>query len=673
VGSPAPEAGVTTAIRRGAGAAGTEPGTRTDWVRVGLLGCSLAAVLFTVASVVHPPLDVVSPGLRGQVNWLVRLAGALSTATALLFLPGWALRHRLGWFRGLQLAFLPLPGLLLTAALGGLLWITASRVEPQGTAAAVVGLVVLVCAGLLGLPARDRDRDRAPGGSRALRLPVVAAVPLFVAAAVGRSLWSQDTTGSLYAGTISRTLEVGDRSDSRISYHVVQLIANGIDPHSPQGAANFLPWSFSDRGPLAALFSSVSVLASGAHPPVALPDMPWTPFDIEGFGAYRMAMIVLASTVLIPAYALLERLRGERGGAIALLLLAGTPFVVHEAWFTWPKLLTTALVLMAAAALENRRWVSAGLLVGLGYLCHPLALFAVPALAGWVLLRHQDLRSPVRVLGPGVRALAGLLVPLALWRIVNAGSKGQGAFFTYASLADGVTATGPGDWLWSRVESLSNTLIPFSIPLFSADNRSVNVAGGQSPGVVHVFFGYWNALPFALGLLALPVVVRALWRFTREQRGYAAVLIAVPLVLFAAYWGFSVTGLLREGLHPWLVTVVLAIAWTVSGPAWTQGRLTRVLLAVRPLEALGAMTIPVLATSGTVLATGAFRTSDVVAWCLMVGGTAGLALATWRVLDPAALAPDRGDEPDARPPASGESRPRQGAAGPAQRHPARMS
>jgi hypothetical protein len=122
----------------------------------------------------------------------------------------------------------------------------------------------------------------------------------------------------------------------------------------------------------------------------------WTPFDAQGFMAYRLAMMTFASTSFLSVWALTRRLAGERAAWLAVLLGVTTPFLVHEIWFTWPKLLAASFVLMAALRLLDRRWISAGVFVGVGYLVHPLVLLSIPALlllALWP-LRGMELLRP---------------------------------------------------------------------------------------------------------------------------------------------------------------------------------------------------------------------------------------------------------------------------------------
>ena len=162
------------------------------------------------------------------------------------------------------------------------------------------------------------------------------------------------------------------------------------------------------RGPLSGLAAAPVVLASGGRPPVGLPDTPWVPFDRQGFAAYRVAMIVFALWAVLALVSFTTRLAGRRAAHVALGLAATTPFIVHETWFTWPKLLTAALCLLALQeALDPDHAGRAGALLGLAYLVHPLALFSVPPLLLLFCLRSPSLRSPSRRPVRSLRRRAG--------------------------------------------------------------------------------------------------------------------------------------------------------------------------------------------------------------------------------------------------------------------------
>jgi hypothetical protein len=78
---------------------------------------------------------------------------------------------------------------------------------------------------------------------------VLGLIGLALGIAIGRSLWSLSPPGELYGGTIYRTLEASDRPDSRISYHVVELVANGNSPFGRVAQSYFFPIPSRAAGP----------------------------------------------------------------------------------------------------------------------------------------------------------------------------------------------------------------------------------------------------------------------------------------------------------------------------------------------------------------------------------------------------------------------------------------
>src|SRR5205807_232031 len=125
---------------------------------------------------------------------------------------------------------------------------------------------------------------------------------------------------------------------------------------------------------------------------------------------------------------LARELAGERAAGIAVLLAAGAPFVLHEIYFTWPKLLASAFVLLGLQLIWTRRPFAAGLILGIGYWCHPGALLSLPVAGLLWLLRHRSaepggnerltwlrvFRSKSVYLG-GLSILAGIGALVALW------------------------------------------------------------------------------------------------------------------------------------------------------------------------------------------------------------------------------------------------------------------
>jgi hypothetical protein len=487
--------------------------------------------------------------------------------------------------------------------------------------------------------ASRRDELLAPEEWRVLAL-VAGAFGI----ALGRALWSLDLPGELYAGQIYRTLEVGDRPDSRISFHIVELVANGETPYGTAATSYLSPYTFSDRGPLAGLASAPIVLLTGGKPPVVIGTPPWTPFDPQGFMAYRLAMMTFASTCFLSLWTLVRRLAGGRAAHFAALLAVTTPFLVHEVWFTWPKLLAASLVLLSAVSLIDARHVRAGLLLGVAYLVHPLALLSLPALgllALWPLVGAR-LRRPQ--LGSLLMFVVGAGACLLLWRLVNGHNYTQNGFLNYLTQAGAtntlmhipVTLT---LWLDDRFVSVANTLFPLRLFFLSSMNQEVNSAlqpcfplcSGGSPAIEHFFFQYWNTLPFGMGIVFYPLLLVSLWRALRRWPWPVTATVIVPFLAFAIYWGGAATGLLREGMHVWVLTLVavVAIEQHASGFAWMRSRVVRALLTLRAFEVLLVAMLPTIWTLHE-LASTQFMLTDIVAVIAMVGLCAFLGAQVWR-------------------------------------------
>ena len=184
------------------------------------------------------------PWIRASVAELLELVRVVSTAVLAIVLvlgPGIVVRaasgHRLG------LGYLPLPGLGLLSLTGGIAWTVGllGWVHPRVVCAPIVLATLAILAIVVG-----RSDRRQLLSEQEWRILLLVAAPLGLA--IARSLWSLGPVGELYGGTIYRTLEVGDRPDSRISFHVVQLVANGNTPYGGVAHSYFSPYTFSDRG-----------------------------------------------------------------------------------------------------------------------------------------------------------------------------------------------------------------------------------------------------------------------------------------------------------------------------------------------------------------------------------------------------------------------------------------
>jgi len=582
------------------------------------------------------PSAAPSAGALLQAVDIARILTTTALVAVLVLGPGLALRAA---GRQIRLGFLPLPGLAILVLGGSAAWAAgvAGWVHPHIVSLLEFGPLLALMP--LAFARRAPRQILSAEEWRALLL-VGGALGI----AIGRALWSLDLPGELYAGTIYRTLEVGDRPDSRISYHVVELVANGNSPWGAAATSYFSPYNFSSRGPLAGVASAVVVLLAGGKPPAVVGTPAWSPFDPQGFMAYRLAMMTFGCTCFLSLWTLVARLGGRRAAHFAVLLAVTTPFLVHEVWFTWPKLAAASLVLLAAVSIIDRRRAQAGALIGVAYLVHPLALLSVPALvllALWPLVQPR-LRRP-RMLD-ALYLLGGLALFAVGWRLFNGSHYSQSGFLSY------LTEAGPnwtpnalsvtlGAWIDDRLVSVANTLIPLRLFFFSSADQEVNSAlqacfplcSGGSPPIEHFFFQYWNTVPFGLGIVFFPMLLVSVWRAARKWPWAVTVAVIVPFVAFAVYWGSASTGLLREGLHAWVLTLlaVVALEQRSAGFPWLRSRLLRGLLVLRAVEVLIVAVLPTIWTLNEDVSTQWWLT-DNVALAVMVGVCAWLGVQIWR-------------------------------------------
>ncbi len=596
--------------------------------RIAILALLALAAIGLLLGILEPPPEGVHGGRAEQLLDLVRTVGTAALAIAVLLGPGviWKATSPPG--KPVGLAFVALPGLLLLFLVGILAWVLGGSLAPRDTCLAVVApvLAALIFAALAG----TQEDVFEPEERRTLLI-----VGCVLGLAIARALWSLGPEGELYAGTISRSLEVGDRSDSRISFILPQLVANHAGPYSPFATEMFLPYNFSSRGPVPGLASTPVVLLAGGHPPESFPEQPWSPFDYGGFAAYRIAMMVFACTAFLALWDLTRRLLGTMAARLGLLLAATTPFLVHEVWFTWPKMLAAALVLAAAICVIERRPFAAGLLAGLGYLMHPVALLSLPVLGLLALWPLRGARWNRPRIMQGVGIVAGLAVFLLAWRLYNGSHYDQNQFIEYFRNAGIVLRPTIPHWIHYRLDSLGNTVVPLLLPLGSADSQSINVVGGTSPGVVHFFFQYWNTVPFGFAIVFLPMLLVGLWRALRRWPWATTATVLIPFFLFVVYWGSSTAGLMREGLQTWALTVVIVLACeqAASGFGWLRSTPARLVLMLRAVEVFAVAAVPTLATRHEVVAS-LYPVTDTVAFVAMTALSAMLGVLVWKLKPP---------------------------------------
>jgi hypothetical protein len=585
------------------------------------------AVIGCLIAVVDPP-GAPTATFHTEIGDLVRVACSTALAITLLFGPGILIRiygPRIG------LAYVPLPGLALLIVVATVAWLVSASASPRAVCFAffVPFLALFALALLTAGPEDVFDREEQK---------VLGFCGLALGIAIGRTIWSVDPPGALYAGGISRTFYPEPRPDSRIPYLISEMIAHGKGPYSPEGAALYSPYNFSSRGPLGGLAAAPIVFMGGAKPPIENPEMPWSPYDEQGFMAFRLAMMTYSVTVLLSLWQLVKRIAGSGAARFAVVIGAATPFLFDELIFTWPKLLAASMVLLGALAIIDRRALLSGIFVGLGYLMHPSALLA---LAGIGLLALWPLRG-ANWKRPNIKAAIllgiGVAICLLAWRVVNGSHYDQNGFLEYFREAGFEAHPNVGHWLGYRGGSLGNTLVPGMLPIFYAHDHSINVFGGQSPWIVHWMFQYWAGVPFGLAIIFFPMLLWSLYKAGRRWPWPFFAVVVAPLVLFTAYWGSSITGMLREGMQSWVFALiaVVAVQQAASRFGWLRSTPARAILALRALESLVAVTMMTLGQTHFNPFNGSWTLINLFALPFMLACSLGMAWAIWktRIPDP---------------------------------------
>ncbi len=560
----------------------------------------------------------------------------LTTAACIVFFlsPGLILRQKLrSSGRDLAFIWIPVPGLLGLALLGLASWIGPHRLSPQLISRGGLWLVILYA---------TYQFVRVPLSSftTAMQRRVLLVLVALTAIAVAKSTYSIGPKGELFGGTISRTLEVGERSDSRMSFVTVQLVSLRLQPYVQLSKRLHGGWDFSSRGPIAGLAASPIVLASPVQVPATLPDQPWTVFDPEGFAAYRIAMIVIAASSLMAVFGFARLFLSDQWAFLTFLLAATAPFVVHEIYFTWPKLESAAFVLLCAYLIFQSRYLLGGFVLGIGYLWHPSVLVWLPSLLAFLVLSRAPLAPKTIPLSPkiylwvssAVSLSAGLALVLLLWGVVNHHHFSQGIFLTFFAMAGGGPVVTPSIWLRYRLNSFLNTLVPLNLFIFHRTEPGLHSIAGPSPPVIPFFFQYWNTLPFGAGIAFFFCLVAILYVACRKKIAWVLYIFLIPLVFFTIYMGWPTKGLMRDGLHAWFLGLIIfaAVIWKkFLAHSWRFSQLCKWALLFRGPEILLMMLLPSILTRRMLLQMP-FSLTDFLALFVMFSGTAWLCSYTFR-------------------------------------------
>jgi len=157
------------------------------------------------------------------------------------------------------------------------------------------------------------------------------------------------------------------------------------------------------------------------------------------FAVFQLASVLLSCVFVLPLYLLLRNLFDRRAGYLAVLLAALNVWLMHNAWFTWPKMLAAYYMLLGLhfylqavrcrereTAVASRYYLYAVSCAALGYMTHQVALvYFLPLLlhAALLGLRNRAFRPrPTEVAG-SMLAVTFVLAPWYGWLMLEFGLR----------------------------------------------------------------------------------------------------------------------------------------------------------------------------------------------------------------------------------------------------------
>ncbi|MCS5734895.1 hypothetical protein [Herbiconiux daphne] len=367
-------------------------------------------------------------------------------------------------------------------------------------------------------------------------------------------------------------------------------------------------WNGGDRPPLQTGFELlVSPVVAVAQAISGL-----TPVGLGGtlpLGA-SFAVDVLSQFLWLPVgYSLLRLLRFRAWVAIGALVFATVvPTILVDSVYTWPKMLSAALVLAALGFLLATRQTTTGALwpfvfavisATFAVLAHGAAAFAIPALVivGLVSLRGRGIRASFSPIALG--AVAGILL-YAPWFIYQRFTDPPGDRLLKWHLAGWVPVTQDSfaDVLVAQYSALpfrdlvGNRLANLGT-VFGAD-QFYRLADPNVNPFVFLRVVDWTSTAFALGVIAVGCLVAMIaWNLARRRRldsaGRQRLLIVGAMLVCIVVWVIALfsanAAIVAQGSHAWiLVLATVPFAWLLE-------RVPRLALPLVGVQAVGLMVV----------------------------------------------------------------------------------
>ncbi len=235
------------------------------------------------------------------------------------------------------------------------------------------------------------------------------------------------------------------------------------------------------------------------------------------FATYQLASALPSFAFVAPVFLLLRDRYGRRAARLALLLAPLNLWMLHNAWFTWPKMLTAYYLLLGLhlylrslrarltdPAAAGQFFVGCGVCATLGYLTHQVAaVYALPLLlhAGFVGIRRRNYRP--RLAECAAVGFAGLLLaPWYGWLAVSLGG-GKITGSTPVTLGDERAVFRLLDVVWWMTVNTLTSWLPWNVARAVAEGWG---GAGLYWAITSVYFSQFT------GALTLSLTAFLLWR-----------------------------------------------------------------------------------------------------------------------------------------------------------------
>ncbi len=317
----------------------------------------------------------------------------------------------------------------------------------------------------------------------------------------------------------------------------------------------------------------------------------------DDFGVFQLTSALLGTCFLPAVFLILRDLCGPRAARLGLVLAPLNLWMLHNAWFTWPKMLTAYYLLMGlhfylksfrARPADPRQagcWFLAFWACGfLAFTTHQGASVYVAALvlhAAWWGLRRRQYRPhlwelaalpviAVAIAGPWYGWLLRTLGPAKVFGTTPVTLGDPNATFTPVNILD-----------WAAYNTKSSV-----VPIYLIDTLS---DGPRTPEAIYtaltsIYFSQFpGALTLSLTAFLLTRPFAALWRWRRGRKSASAGAEKHPAARTgrSAAWSFALLGYLCAAvLHPGKIAhgiahsaayptaiVLVALAWGVLSRA----------------------------------------------------------------------------------------------------------